>query len=143
MLKSNHPPATEGSTEYVRIGHSDAYLNSMMGPSSGGNEALITAIGGWNGSAPEDLNTSQSPVSLSHCTYRWWWRRWNSRSVSRGTTTPGHDELVFDDNENNVNGLDGDDRLTGLGGNDNLYGGLGNDFINGNTGNDYVQGNQG
>ena len=57
--------------------------------------------------------------------------------------TEGHDTLVYDDNDNIVNALGGNDRVTTGNGNDTVDGGSGNDTINTKAGNDIVTGGEG
>jgi Ca2+-binding RTX toxin-like protein len=53
------------------------------------------------------------------------------------------DDITGDDNNNTLQGLNGDDILVGAGGNDNLQGGNGNDTITGGADNDTLNGGAG
>jgi Ca2+-binding RTX toxin-like protein len=56
------------------------------------------------------------------------------------TGTPGPDEYISADGNDNLSGLGGNDTLYGAGGNDVIDGGAGQDQLYGGTGNDFIDG---
>lgn len=57
--------------------------------------------------------------------------------------TRGSDRISGDDDDNDLDGDDGNDKVFGLGGDDIILGGRGNDKLDGGEGNDFVDGDDG
>jgi len=112
--------ASTGITQVSRVAGLDLQLNY------GGNSQLYF----WNYFESADYHIEQFQFSDGVV---WGWADIKAHISQAGTS--GNDGLYGYD--------DSDDHLSGLAGNDWLFGYAGNDTLNGGTGNDYLEGGQG
>ncbi len=104
--------------------------------SSGQTIRVINQFGAWEGSYYYDIEVMQFADGVV----------WSDEDIRSAIIagTPDDDTINgFDDRDDNIDGLAGNDEIYGHAGNDTLFGGEGNDLIEGHAGNDVLIGGLG